>query len=235
MNKNEIFDYIQELTRESAKELIKIYNNKDQKDRKTLLVFPETRDEKIRISEQEFRTTFINMHEKLNNRKLLYSIETPTLETYNFIKSGNKSSASTDLTFYSNNKGKKDKRVINIEFKAHNKERKTILTDFEKLVKEPNPGAWLHIFRNEDSGTIKSVFNKIIESLKELKIVNKKEISFHFLILETETLLSRKSKYNNNPNYYCDNIFNINYVRDWKNLEAGLHQVNDWQIEKFNI
>lgn len=235
MNTDTINDYLLELVKETSIELLKIYFEKS--NRKTLLKVPKYRTDNKRISEQELRFVITNLHGRFTKTNLYYSVETPTSEEYRFSGLG-KRSASTDLSFYEN-----EVKVLNIELKAHNPAQITIDKDIEKLVSEDCSGAWIHILKNEDKGTIKSLFQKFDSAFQNFK-KSKKPISFHILILETQTLLSRKGKENEND--YSNNIFNINYSH-WKNLNPGTYQYlngepildqsieNDWQINKFSI
>lgn len=124
------------------------------------LIFPLLHN-KLRISEQEARLVYCNI---LNNSNYFYSIETPTIEKYQF--SGiSKSTASSDLSIYSYDN--KFNKVANVEFKSHNVEYKNIAKDIEKLLKEKILGNWFHILENCDSGTLGSLFVKFKNSLIE--------------------------------------------------------------------
>jgi len=235
MNTYTINEYLLELVQETSKELLKIYFDKPT--RRTLLIFPQYRKKDKRISEQELRLVLINLHEQFSHPGFYYSVETPTLEEYSFSGKGKRSAAS-DLSFYHN-----DEKVLNIELKAHNPEQEAIDKDIEKLVSEDCNGAWIHILKNEDSGTVKTLFEKFEKSFRKFNH-SKKPISFHILILESQTLLSRKGKEKEND--YSNNIFNIDYSL-WKNLKQGKYQFingkpkteeepyEDWQIDKFDI
>lgn len=236
MNTEALNNYLSELIREASIELMKIYFEKSE--RKTLLKIPEYRKtENKRISEQEFRFVMTSLHEKFAKTNLYYSVETPTSEEYGFSGLG-KRSASSDLSFYENNI-----KILNIELKAHNPKPTEIIKDIEKLVCEDCNGAWIHIFKTETKGTIKNLFQKFESAFQNFK-KSKHPISFHILILETQTLLSRKGKKDESD--YTNNIFNIDYSH-WKNLNHGTHQYlngkpileqnleYDWQIDKFNI
>lgn len=235
MNTYTITEYLLELVQETSKELLKIYFDKP--NRKTLLRFPEYRTGNKRISEQELRFAITNLHGQFSHSGLYYSVETPTSEEYSFRGKGKRSAAS-DLSFYHN-----DKKVLNIELKAHNPEQKSIDKDIEKLIREDFNGAWIHILKNEDSGTVKSLFEKFEKAIHKYGH-SKKPISFHILILETQTLLSRKGKEKEID--YSTNIFNIEYSL-WKNLKQGKYQYingksttednpdEDWQIDIFNV
>ena len=237
MNTYTINEYLLELVQETSRELLKIYYDKP--DRRTLLKFPQYRNLDKRISEQELRFTLTNIHGQFGHPGLDYSVETPTEKEYSFSGKDRRSGAS-DLSFYHNNE-----KVLNVELKAHNPDQKAIDKDIEKLVHENCNGAWIHIFKNEDSGTVKALFEKFEKAFNKFPI-SQKPISFHILILETKTLLSRKGK--ENETNYSKNIFNIRYNL-WHNLmdKPGKYQfynghnpttVNqpneDWQIDIFD-
>jgi len=229
----DINEYLLELVQKTSRELLKIYFEKP--NRETLLKFPKYKNGITRISEQELRFTLTNLQEQSSYPGLYYSVETPTKEDYSFSEKG-KRSASSDLSFYYN-----EKKVLNVELKAFNSVQKAIDKDIEKLVRENCNGAWIHIFKNEKSGTVKTLFKKFEKAFSKNNHSDE-PISFHILILETQTLLSRKGKENDNYN----NIFNIDYSL-WKNLKQGQYEfVNgkprtkenphkDWQIVKFDI
>ena len=233
-----INEYLLELVQETSRELLKIYFDKP--NRRTLLKFSQYRNLDKRISEQELRFALTNLHGKFSHPKLYYSIETPTSEEYSFSGKGKRSAAS-DLSFYHN-----DEKVLNIELKAHNPEQKAIDKDIEKLVNENCNGAWIHLFKNEDSGTVQALFEKFKKAFNKFPI-SKKPISFHILILETKTLLSRKGK--EGENNYSKDIFNIEH-KLWEELKdkPGKYQFyggnnpttennpnEDWQIDIFDI
>lgn len=239
MNNDKIFEFLLELTQESAMELIKIYRQRS--DTTTQLVFPKERNGNCRICEQEFRVTLTNMLEKHAPSGISYSVETPTDGLYSFSSIG-KRSASSDLSLYYDGK-----KVINIEFKSHIPRDDTIQKDLEKLTKEPYCGAWLQILQNEDKGTIERLFSKFCSSISNLKCEIQYPISFHILILKTGILLSRKGKDTDIGNFNAT-IFNIKHS-SWKDLVHGKHffkegvpidkigidHNEDWQIDKFDL
>jgi hypothetical protein len=233
-----INEYLLKLIQETSKELLRIYFDKS--NRRTHLKFPRYRKGEVRVSEQELRFALTNIHEQFTpHPDIYYSVETPTEEEYSF--SGNdKRSAASDLSFYYNNK-----KVLNIELKAHNADQKAINKDIEKLVRENCNGAWIHVFKNEDSRTVRALFEKFEKAFNKYK-PSKKPISFHILILETKTLLSRKGK--ENEINYSKESFNINYD-SWSKLknQPGRYRFfngnqitencseEDWQIDMFDI
>lgn len=122
------------------------------------LIIPKTRNEELRISEQEARLIFCSL---LNNLSYYYSIETPTEQTYQ-LTGQTAQSALSDLSLYTYN-GVFEK-VANVEFKAHNPPQDHIRKDIEKLIREQIPGNWFHFLKNMDSGTLPALFTKFIYS-----------------------------------------------------------------------
>jgi hypothetical protein len=227
------FEYLLELVQETTNELIKIYYDKP--NRKTLLKFPKYKNGKIRVSEQELRFALTNLHGKFAHPGLYYTVETPTDEEYSFSGNGKRSAAS-DISFYAQNNEK-----LNIELKAHMPEQSAVDKDIEKLFKENAYGAWIHIFENEDKGTVKNLFKKFEIAIKKYGHP-KKPISFHIIILKKGILLSRKGR-DNEIDY--SKIFNIEYSM-WNKLKYGKYQYRngkpttvkepneDWQIDVFH-
>lgn len=123
------------------------------------LVIPHRRNMDQRISEQEARFVYCSI---LNNSDFYYSIETPTEKEYQLSGRG-KRSASTDLSIYEYNNG--FRKLVNVEFKAHNPKFEDIEKDVKKLVNEGIAGNWFHLLKNVNSRTLKSLFSKIERAL----------------------------------------------------------------------
>lgn len=223
MTTYQIFENLLELNQISANELIKTYFNETGK--KTSLVFPKKRDGTVRFSEQELRFTMINLFDTNNYLNLTYSVETPTDKDYSFKGTGRRS-ASSDLSFYENKV-----KILNIEHKAHNPSQDSIDKDIDKLVNEECYGAWCHIFRGEDSGTLNSIFNKLKGAFNKYG-VPKKPLFFSFLILEKRKLITRKGQDSDLLNFSPDQIFDLKYV-DHKNLPDFNTKIGTWQINRY--
>jgi hypothetical protein len=125
------------------------------------LIIPENRKSEERISEQEAKTIYCGILNKLN---YYYSIETPTEETY-MQKGKTPQSASTDLSLYSfdYDKCKLVKRV-NVEFKHDSVQVETIRKDIEKLIREKITGNWIHTKKSINSSSLSILFDKFIQS-----------------------------------------------------------------------
>lgn len=137
------------------------------------LIIPSKRDKSKRISEQEARFVFCSI---LNNSDFFYSIETPTEKEY-----GKGRSASTDLSIYEYRNG--FRKLVNVEFKAHNPRFTEIEKDVKKLIGEKITGNWFHLLKNVNSKTLKALFSKM---KKALMINYSDEISvlFCFCVLD---------------------------------------------------
>lgn len=223
MTTDQIFGNLFELNQLAAEELTRTYFNES--DKRTSLVFSKTRNGVVRVSEQELRFALTSLFDTNKNAELTYTVETPTENDYSFSGAGRRS-GSSDLSFYKNNI-----KVLNIEFKGHNSIQKSIDKDIEKLVNENCHGAWCHIFKNEDSGTLASVFNKLKIALKKHG-VPKKPLYFSFLILEKRKLITRKGMDTDLPDFDPDQIFNLQYS-DHYNLPVINPNTGYWQINYF--
>jgi hypothetical protein len=170
----------------ALRKVLDAYNHRDDFATETYIIFPKKRDGKDRVSEQEFRFAFIEAlieHNKttLDSDKIYYSVETPSKDVYQFTKGnmpqiaedGDGQSASFDLTLYRN------KRVIAlIEFKAHNVNKLYVWKDLLKL-QNPEEGNsecfryFLWLFESKNSGTGKSVNDKIIKGFDKIEGLGK--------------------------------------------------------------
>jgi hypothetical protein len=175
------------------------------------IIFPYKRNGDIRVSEQEARFLMCSI---LNSMNYFYSVETPTKKKYHFNGGSNddndenKRSACTDLTLWTY-EGSSFKRCVNIEFKSHNPPKDHIAKDIEKLVCEEITGNWFHLFKNIDSGTLKSLFEKLKESFKDVL----KRIHHDIDIVFTICVLEKKWACQNilNSNSDLDDFFNLEY------------------------
>ena len=202
------------------------------------LIFPVKRiNGEIRISEQEARILYCNI---LNNLNYFYSIETPTTKTYQQ-KGSTPLSALSDLSIYTYIDNGFEK-MANVELKAHNPASKNISKDIEKIIKEGLAGNWFHILKNIDKGTLPSVFDKLISSLKEHSDKGSKiSILFCICILEKKWGMIKHFEYdsssgknisNHMEEFFCmDKNNDLNNI-DGKYLEAqkDILKNNGWMI-----
>jgi hypothetical protein len=158
------------------------------------LLYPKKRSGDVRISEQELKILFCA---ELVNTNKIFSVETPTVETYSFTgtdcKSGNIDVCIHDFQC------KKFTRINNIEFKAHNGNYRR---DFEKLIGEEGNNYFIHVLPSINNRTLfnkkiktrKPVINKYIEAIElvysDAKKPNKyKSLTFYICILKPFVLL----------------------------------------------
>jgi hypothetical protein len=127
------------------------------------MIFPDLLSKKERVSEQEARHIYCALVEK--ETPYYYALEAPTTNTFRFTGSTDLS-ARTDLALYEC-VDTKFKRIVNIEFKAHNPPEKSIKHDIEKLIREGLVGNWFHILRRADHRTFKTLFNKFASAIKD--------------------------------------------------------------------
>ena len=151
---------LRDLNRAVALDLWMIHDNDLRGPR---LMLPARRDASERISEQESKIVFCH---RLERSDWLYSIETPTSETYR--QTGSQSlSARTDVSLY----GARDtgSKLVNIELKAHNPPLENFRKDLEKLLREGLDGVWFHTLKSANRGTLPSIFRKMRESFRRLE------------------------------------------------------------------
>lgn len=144
----------------------------------TRIIFPKKRCNEYRISEQEFRFSFLENFLNIAPKNWYYSVETPTKEKYSFGKDdtmplmiptdtkndNNGESASIDFSIHDKNKN--FERICIIEFKAHNPKIKDFAKDFVKLNSEPSPSDncvryFCLLLKSADKRTYDSIRNKI--------------------------------------------------------------------------
>jgi len=231
-----LFNFLLELNQESTIEIIKTYNNEGNKS--TNLIFPLIRNnkksnglldkDKKRISEQELRFVMTELFHFNNYLNLKYAVEVPTVGNYIFSGS-NSRSGSTDLAFYNNSD-----QVLNIELKANNPKQSSFDKDVEKLVKENTPGAWCHILKNQDSGTLKSILNKLETAFKNYNIITK-PLYFSFLIVEKKVLISRIGRDEDVNNFQGKSIFSFDYkaYAEFMNSSNRNGFIGEWKINRY--
>jgi hypothetical protein len=187
---------IEDTLRKTLQRVQHAYNG-DYAATETYVVFPNISNKKdeYRVSEQEFRFAFIEALIEHNKKaeesdKIHYSVETPTKAKYRFPKddlpkivekneeqSSEGQSASFDLTLYRNKK-----IIALIEFKAHNVNKLHVWKDLLKLQnpKEGDEGCYryfLWLFKSKNSGTEKSVREKITEARSNLPQIDIKDFN----------------------------------------------------------
>lgn len=146
------------------------------------IIFPCYSDRKRRISEQELRFVFVEQFlQYCNDTKwdTYYSIETPTEFKYRFSSADNTQekphktesndgqSAMVDVCIHDKN----GTRLCLIEFKAGNPYKFCYVKDLVKLYEEGKLGFFVQVLERQNSGTQKSIKNKIKEDIKDLNYV----------------------------------------------------------------
>ena len=167
---------------ETCKKLCTLYKAPNETQDLPMLRFA-VKNEKTRVSEQEARFCMVSVLEK--SRLFLYSVETPTEQSYSFQQTGihGTRKAQTDLSLLDS----ENNVIINIEFKAHSSKPESYNKDFEKLYRENKTGIWFQIIENANSGTIPKVQKKISDALKfvpnEIKRKYNDTVNAEFLYL----------------------------------------------------
>lgn len=221
MGQEELKKTIESIIEETFDELKKTYSNcckNTSKDIKGGVIFPSYSKNNIRVSEQELRCMFI---QKLYEKGLCYSIETPTIKKYRFTDTNNDGtknrdepkvfegsddddgeSAQIDLTIH--DKEDINKRLCIIEFKAHGRTSGHDYTkDLLKLYSEPDCELryFVQIFESFNKRTFDSVNKKLNEASNYIigdpqnndkDIFDKVQCRFD--------ILDKKSKYYNDKN-----------------------------------
>lgn len=131
------------------------------------IIFPQTRKEGIRVSEQELRFIFVEqlnqylLSESGKNWNIYYSVETPTKIEYGFSNPDKKESGNIDLVIHDS----KLNRIALIEFKAKNPKRQSYQKDFEKLTKEPDATCryFIQLVENTKSNTVPNIINEKVK------------------------------------------------------------------------
>lgn len=153
------------------------------KDVGSRIIFPsyskKFRNGETRICKQELRSVFIEQFNKYcdtSDFNAFYSIETPTIEKYDFsdtsnphmVTPGNKEgqSAMVDLTIH----GASGERLCIMEFKFQNPLPFAYKKDIAKLNAETSSGILVQILKSADDRTIKNIRTKI-QGLEETRYV----------------------------------------------------------------
>ena len=125
------------------------------------LIFPQTRKDETRVSEQELRFIFVEqLNQYLQSSEgikwnVYYSVETPTKKEYGFSNPDKKESGNIDLVIHDSNLN----RIALIEFKAKNPRRQSYQKDYEKLTNEPNAPYryFIQLVENTKSNTVPNI------------------------------------------------------------------------------
>lgn len=130
------------------------------------LVFPQYRDGRLRVSEQEARFAFVD---SLSHGPLRYSVEVPTSKLYSF--TGKTAlSAMTDLQVHDGT----ELGICNVEFKAKGVSSNAqnnfpIYKDVQKLLREPVWGLWFHLLESIDNSTIIKFLDVMLRQIERVQ------------------------------------------------------------------
>ncbi len=157
------------------------------------LLFPEYREGRLRVSEQEARFAFV---EALALGPLMYSVEAPTTKLYKFTGK-TPLSAQTDLAIY-NETGR---RICNVEFKAKGvspsaENHFSIYKDLQKLMREPLWGLWFHLLESVDNSTIRNLLEVFENQLVRVRSehvgdIESPGLTIHICVLKHKFSLER--------------------------------------------
>ena len=196
--------FIEELIVDTFNEIDKVYNNSLQKEKTDVvvsgsrLIFPkyssanQTNPDKLRVSEQELRFTFVELFSKKCEQQKAdyhYSIETPTEMKYVFsekVFSGKYlprkadgedkgKSARFDLTIYDSNLN----AICHIEFKNNDSNYNNYEKDFLKLSTEGTGLLcyFIDLIESSDSGTLKNGIKPRLQKVNSEYFSNVKYIA----------------------------------------------------------
>ena len=178
-----LHQYLQELCDKVCDDLARVHASEQDPGHQGL-IFPPKRDFSIRISEQEAKQLFA--HHLTLDKRFLFSVETPTIETYQQ-KGTTPISARVDLTLYHADR----KPAVHVELKAHNCTVEAIRKDVEKLLRENIDGMWFHTLRTGDLTTLRALVSKFRSAfalLPECLRTNQRSFLFAFFALEQRVL-----------------------------------------------
>ena len=142
-------------------------------------------------------------------------------------------SASSDLSLYRHDGGSL-KKVMNVEFKAHNPSFNYIRKDIEKLVRESIPGNWFHTLKSIDSGTFPVLFEKLSRSFKDFTKEAYRigvSILFSFCVIEKKWACMKHFLYNQRQGDYesfVDEFLRLTY--EVKSGKIHVFDENGWTI-----
>jgi hypothetical protein len=197
MKDDNLDQYLESLMNKVCIDLAQMYRSEEPNEHG--LIFPNKRDGTLRISEQEAKLLFIQ-HLTIDKR-FLFSVETPTLETYQQ-KGMTPISARVDLTLF----GPDRKPVAHIELKAHNCTVEAVRKDLEKLLREKTAGMWFHTLERADrstlevlSGKFRTAFSLLPDGLR----ANDRSYLIAFFCLEDATLNWRWLRFVGDQNQNC--------------------------------
>ena len=230
---------ILEINKKVLARLCELNSEKDGGNSDEKLIFPskfqaDRKKEIIRYSEQELRFLFVEEF-KIKYPSLYYSIETPTSGKFNLSKKyetikieDEGQSASHDMCIFEKVSNKYE-RKLNIEFKYKNSGIMNTGKDILKLIREEQDGAFIHLLKNTNSGTLNSVFKKLAQCFVDFTSVWKNEdksIEITIMSLEQKKIIQcrlKKKDLINLDSFFlvANKMGNINTFKNlnWKLIE----------------
>ena len=191
-------EYLQDLIREVCTDLSRVYQSERQSSEYGL-IFPRKRNGSVRVSEQEAKLLFVQ-HLTID-KHFLFSVETPTVETYRQ-KGKTSMSARVDLTLFRSDR----KPVAHIELKAHNCTVEAVRKDLEKLLREKTPGIWFHTLHRANRRTIQTLSRKFASAfslLPEHVRTNNQSYLIAFFTLHNAVLIWQWLRFSGDPDRNC--------------------------------
>jgi hypothetical protein len=192
--------YLEDLMNRVCTDLARMYRSEEPSEYG--LIFPNKRDGTVRISEQEAKLLFIQ-HLTMD-RRFLFSVETPTVETYQQ-KGTTPMSARVDLTLF----GPDRKPVAHIELKAHNCTVEAVRKDLEKLLREKTAGMWFHTLQQADRRTLAALsgkFRTAFSLLPECLRANDRSYLIAFFCLDDAVLNWQWLRFVGDHDRNCDAV-----------------------------
>lgn len=190
---NEILIQLEEIIEQSLCMLPKIGKEGEAcEDMDISLIYPRKRCGELRISEQEAKLVLCKL---LFDNKIRFAVEAPTKSEYSFTGE-NMQSGRVDICVFD----EQNKRLANIEYKAHNNDS-SFESDFSKLLQEEGHNYFVHVLESANNGTLyknkqkatnnhRGVVQKYITTLQEMKESNNfSSLSFYICILNPFVIL----------------------------------------------
>lgn len=199
------------------------------------LEFTLTRDDKLRVSEQEARFAFV---EALCQKAHRYSIEIPTTKTYNFSgRSENARSGQTDIQA----RDKNGRGFCNVEFKAKGVSNKAncdakakIFKDIQKLMREPVWGLWFHLLEGVNKSTIPKLLEVIGGQIGRVgrcfRDIDSPGLTIHVCVLRQRFSLSKSIPINLNETELAEHLY-IKYLVSRQKL-IEIQDSNGWNLTR---
>lgn len=150
------------------------------------LVFPQRRGQRAVIREPEIRDIFGRY---MMLEMVLYGIEVPTKNKYQFSGKTTEVAARTDLAIFDSfETAARNEPIINIEFKEGQPTPQQIKKDWQKLLREPVDGTcFYHVLQSARQNTVPALTKKLASSYDEavgdtIDVIDKWHLFFAVII-----------------------------------------------------